>query len=247
MWEDYKQKVSDVSYPVYRRVFESMKIGFGRPSQDDCDVCARHTAHQASPGEGHNAETCTDCKESRKHRVRYVKARKAYQDDANLDNRNHSLFTADLQKVILLPKMTTKEHLFVSRLVVFNETFASMNEEVDFAVLWHEEIAGRLASAFIKRINLSGKETVTFWVYNCSGQNKNWTLFSGLVWHTNQEWGPQKVTIRYLERGHTFMRADSVHGCIGSKMKKCQKIHTFDDFVELCEKASKKIKAVVMQ
>ena len=58
--------------------------------------------------------------------------------------------------------------------------------------------------------------------------------------------GPQKVTVRYLERGHTFMRADSVHGCRGSKMKKCQEIHTFDDFVKLCQKASKKIKAVVM-
>ena len=41
MWEDYKEKISDVSYPVYRRVFETMNIGFGRPSQDDCDVCVR--------------------------------------------------------------------------------------------------------------------------------------------------------------------------------------------------------------
>ena len=104
----------------------------------------------------------------------------------NSDNRNQRLFTADMQKVILLPKMTTKEHFFVSRLVVFNETFASMNEEVDFAVLWHEGIAGRLAtnvaSAYIKCINLSG-DTVTVWVDNCSGQNKNWTLFSALVWY----------------------------------------------------------------
>ena len=41
------------------------------------------------------------------------------------------------------------------------------------------------------------------------------------------------------------MRADSVHGCIGLKMKKYQEIHTFDDFVELCQKASKKIKAMI--
>ena len=138
MWEDYKVKISDVSYPVYCRVFETMNIGFGRPSQDDCDVCARQTAHQASPGEGHDAETCAECEGSRRHMMRYVNARKAYQDDANSDNRNQSLFTADMQKVILLPKMTTKEHFFVSRLVVFNATFASMNEEVDFAVLWHK-------------------------------------------------------------------------------------------------------------
>ena len=36
--------------------------------------------------------------------------------------------------------LSTKEHFFVSRLVVFNETFASMNEEVDFAVLGTKEL-----------------------------------------------------------------------------------------------------------
>ena len=36
--------------------------------------------------------------------------------------------------------LSTKEHYFVSRLVVFNETFASMNEEVDFAVLGTKEL-----------------------------------------------------------------------------------------------------------
>ena len=40
--------------------------------------------------------------------------------------------TVDMQKIILLPKTTLKEHFFVSRLVVFNETFASVKEDDDF-------------------------------------------------------------------------------------------------------------------
>ena len=37
-----------------------------------------------------------------------------------------------MQKIILLPKMTLKEHFFVSRLVVFNDAFALVKEDSDF-------------------------------------------------------------------------------------------------------------------
>ena len=102
--------------------------------------------------------------------------------------------------------MTIKEHFFVSRLVVFNETFASLNKDGDYVVLWHEGVAGRkasdVASAYIKCINVTGKEHIIIWADNCTAQNKNWWLYSSLVWCVNQPWGPQSVTLKYLERGH---------------------------------------------
>ena len=57
---------------------------------------------------------------------------------------------------LLLSKLTTKEHFFVSRLNVFNETFASLKGDANFVMLWHEGIAGRVAanvaSSFIKML-----------------------------------------------------------------------------------------------
>ena len=38
-------------------------------------------------------------------------------------------FVTDMQRVLVLPKLTTKEHLFVSRLVTFNQTFASKESD----------------------------------------------------------------------------------------------------------------------
>ena len=56
-------------------------------------------------------------------------------------------FTADMQKVLLLPKSTTKNHFFVRRLVVFNETFACMSGSLpDFCILWHQALSGRIAA-----------------------------------------------------------------------------------------------------
>ena len=146
--------------------------------------------------------------------------------------------------------MTLKEHFFVSRLVTFNETFASLNNTTDYVVLWHEGIAGRcasdVASAYMKCINLCEKDNVVFWADNCTGQNKNWVLFTALCWCVNQNWGPKTITLKFLERGHTFMRADSIHGNIGSAMRKRPNIYTFDDFVDVCDGSAKKIRPVTL-
>ena len=91
-------------------------------------------------------------------------------------------------------------------------------------IYWHEEICGRnaadVASAYVKCINLAATEDIIFWADNCASQNKNWILFTVLVWCVNHEWGPKQVTMKYLEKGRSFMRADSVHGSISRKMRK---------------------------
>jgi len=43
------------------------------------------------------------------------------------------------------------------------------------------------------------------------------------------------------------MKADSIHGSIGKKMRKKPEIITFQDFVDLCNEAGTNIKAVVME
>ena len=56
------------------------------------------------------------------HERKYREARAEYKKGAESDV---VVLTADMQRVLVLPKLDTKEHLFVSRLVTFNETFAS--------------------------------------------------------------------------------------------------------------------------
>ena len=58
-------------------------------------------------------------------------------------------------------------------------------------------------------------------------------------------WGPGTITINYLEKGHTFMAADAKHGNIRKLFHKTSTVTTFDDFVQLCEKANS-IKAIVL-
>ena len=252
MWTDYASQ-NNVSYPVYHRVFQSENISFAKSSQDDCDFCAKYEMHKKDAPDDHDADSCTECLNGKKHLDRAGKARAEYRKDSCCFDYdpNVGIYAADMQKVILLPKMTLKEHFFISRLVVFNETFACLTPGKDILLLWHEAISGRnakdVASSYIRCINLSGKNSLVFWADNCTSQNKKWTLFTALAWCVNQEWGPRTVEMRYLERGHTFMRADSIHGSIAKKMKKSPNIYDFEGFVDICDSAAQSTKPVAMK
>jgi len=99
---------------------------------------------------------------------------------------------------------------------------------------------------YVKCLVNCGSDRIVFWADNCSAQNKNWTLFTALTCCINAEWRPGEICIKFLERGHTFMEADSVHGLIGIKMKITAEILTFDDFVEFGNKSGKKIQPITL-
>ena len=99
---------------------------------------------------------------------------------------------------------------------------------------------------YLRCVELSGARKLLFWADNCVGQNKNWVLFTVLASCVNAVWGPDRITLRYLEKGHTFMKADSVHGQIGKKLKKAGEVITFDELCDLCEKSGSSIKVVTM-
>ena len=103
-----------ICYKTYCNVFKSENIGFSRPSQYECEICLSYKDHIKDSG--HNSNQCAECIAYAKHKVRYSQARIEYQKPIP---EEVLCFTADMQRVIVLPKLTTKKHLFVSRLVTF--------------------------------------------------------------------------------------------------------------------------------
>ena len=145
-----------------------MKNCISRPSQDACDTCEKYKSHCKPACDDHVETACDTCIKGKKHIEAAQKARHEYKNDSeNTENAtNKAVFAADTQKIVLSPKLTTKEHFFVSRLVVFNEIFARLSGGSDFLALWREGIAGRLAanvaSAWIKCIDACGAESIVF-------------------------------------------------------------------------------------
>ncbi|XP_072172310.1 uncharacterized protein [Diadema setosum] len=248
---DFCEQVNHTcSYTYYRTIFKSCNISFAVPSSDLCQKCEEHKQYHKDGPQEHQCEDCTceECLMYHKHRERANQARKAMEDDcAQMEEDNNILVvTADMQKAITMPKLPSKDHFFAKKLVLFNETFASPTRTgPKTCIVWHEGEAGRkasnLASSYLHFIKGNrDKEHVIIYSDNCCSQNKNWTLFSAFVRVVNDpSLAVQVLTMKYLEPGHTYMAADSIHGSITKKFNNRSAIHDFGDFVDVMQSSRK--------
>lgn len=166
------------------------------------------------------------------------------------------VYAGDMQKVFLLPRMPkVKDGFFTSRMIVFNETFASMKKHKDsthFCILWYEAMAARRAedvsSAFIKLLDLNRDALdIIIWLDNCGAQNKNWILFSSLMLYVNDDaCSVNSVTLKYLLTGHTYNAADGLHGKIEQRLKKTATVEDMQDFVDVVKNSAAKIEVKLM-
>nr|CAH7755022.1 unnamed protein product [Callosobruchus chinensis] len=230
------------SYELYRNVVVKEKnISFAHLGHQECEVFEAFKLHSISHTKENLDLTCDCCKKWDVHIKRAQAARQFYRDDVQKARDSDDLyFSADLQKVIMLPRLEMfKDVIFTQRIIAFNESFVPLGKnshEKPLAILWHEAIAGRkkeeLVSAFFQFfLYFRDKNNIILWLDNCSSQNKNWTLFSFLVYIINSDYvGTETITLKYFEPGHTFMSADSFHHQVEMSLKKKKKVYDFLDF-----------------
>lgn len=234
-----------ISYWSYYRVIRSMNISTKEPSNDTCSICLTFKESH----EGCQERSCLVCEDHQKHLKRAMESRELYRQQSQ-EGPNHLVYCADLQKVFLLPKKDgIKEVLFTPRLVCFNETFAvagqSSPDLKNYLCVWHEAERGRkspdIASTFFNFLMKISQEKpnlpITIWTDNCGSQNKSFVLFSAMVSIVNSLNIP-KICIRYFERGHTYMKADCLHGHIETKMKRHKCIYDFQQFLKIMRSAN---------
>ena len=145
------------------------------------------------------SDDCTICSKYKIHKELYALSLKKYDEDKerSLTDKSIIFLSADLQKVILLPRLPGyKVCLFTSRLITFNMTFAPLgkkgvhHEFNPVGILWHEEIAGRkdenISSAFYKIIQhhqFRDSSDWVLWTDNC-GASVGHFLLCSFRWST---------------------------------------------------------------
>ena len=254
MFNDYMDsdsgKENPCSYRYYALTIKNMNISFTKLGNEECEVCAEHDQHVAvGCSEIGNVSQCNECLMWTEHMEHVKICRSEYKKDSNVicDAAKETIVSADMQKVFMLPNLPSfKRCIFTKRIIAFNESFVPLGEKFinrGYAVLWHEATGGRKArditSAFHRFIlENKTKQKITIWLDNCSSQNKNWTLFSFLISIVNSnKITAEQITLKYLEPGHTFMSADSLHAAIEKQRKIKEKIYDFQDWVDVVSTA----------
>jgi hypothetical protein len=167
----------------------------------------------------------------------------------NRDNTHENVYlSADMQKAMLFPIIKVKNNYFNEKLTLYNQTFSELGQKSHaFCYLSFDGEVGKSANEFVNYYlkvltnkKYENAKNMFIWVDNSSSQNKNWILISNLLLFINDiSIKVENLFINYLEVGHTFMSADSVHGCIGKYIKNCDNIYTFDQFVDEIKKSRK--------
>ena len=84
-------------------------------------------------------------------------------------------------------------------------------------------------------------KNITTWCDNYIGQNKNWTLYSSILQNLSvSQIRVELKTIKYFEKGHKFMAADSFHHQVEEGIPKRRYLYDLNNFVQainLCEDA----------
>lgn len=157
-------------------------------------------------------------------------------------------------RIFLLPHLP-HVCLFTPRLVVHSETFSPVGVRVrqtgkarpSISIIWQEGTAGRdaadVTSAFLRFLETErDAETVTFWTDNCSSQNKNWVLISGVLQAVHRsDLKLQKVTMKYLQKGHTSVSAGTVHPVCNKGLKRTKNVLDMTDFKSAISRSSEVI------
>ena len=256
MHKDFIQSRSKeiVSYERYRKILNSMTISFTKLGEEHCELCEEHTHHQCQgkrdsneqEGENNNSEIY---KRIEIHVERVRKLRESHCADANNNERNtEPCFSMDKLKFLMLPHLPgMKTAQITRRIVMINQSITPLGEFKNNSrhkpkgYLWHKGIQGRKDEDFasvVRKFLLESEhhdcKNITIWCDNCPGQNKNWTLYSSIVHSlSTSEVLVETFTLKYFEKRHTFMAADSFYHQLKEGILKRRYLYEFNDYIKV--------------
>lgn len=212
----------------FSEIFHEENYSVFIPRKDQCDVCvsAKHgniddATHQA-------------------HILAKNQARAEKETDKHAASEEKSVWTMDLQAVLLCPKTKASALYYKTKLQVHNFTLYNLKTKEGYCYIW-EEPEGDLSSEVFASLQYSHfdryiqehpqvKELI-IWSDGCGYQNRNTTISNAyleLARHRHV-----KIVQKYLVAGHTQMEVDSMHACIERKL--VSDIFTPRDYIVIME------------
>jgi hypothetical protein len=240
--------LNSCNYDYFIKKFREKNIGFSVPSTDLCDKCETYISHSSA-----NLDCdCLVCVNYEKHCENYRKARNLINIDKNLSNidLNTIVLNGDLMKVIPVPVLKNKNSNFSEKITVYNQTFCQLgSDKKSFCLVSHDAEIRKTANEFVNFILqfimsefCSEFKNLIIWFDNCCAQNKNYLLFTSFISIINDPSVKlENITFKYLEVGHTYMAADSLHGNISQKIKEEKYIFSPIHFISHVQNSRKNV------
>lgn len=253
MYNLYCEEVTKpASLSSYKKIFLS-KFNLRRKKlkKDTCKLCDQLEVEMKHCADNIKLQTLKEEKDL--HLEKAEKAQTMRKEDMLAARNQPDMETLcfDLQKTLPLPKIPTNIVYYKRQLCVYNLGIHSGKDNKGHCYVWVESEAGRgaqeVGSCLKKHIqeNLTTINELVLWSDSCGGQNRNIKIV--LILKTILEKHPtlQKITLRYVLPGHSFLPNDSDFGDIECALKLQQRLYTVDDYVNVMKVCRKKNALVV--
>lgn len=225
-----EQGIRSFSSKCFSDTFHELNYSVFIPRKDQCDVCVS-AKHNNIDNESH---------------AQHIKAKDEARAEKSKDKENAnastSVWTMDLQAVLLCPNTKASAMYYKTKLQVHNFTLFNLATKEGFCYTW-DESEGSLSSEVFASIiyqhffnyldSNPGIKEIVIWSDGCGYQNRNTIVSNSLLQLTIE----RKVTIlqKFLVSGHTQMECDSMHSTI-ERRRVCD-VYNPRDYVVIMETA----------
>ena len=229
------EHLQPVEFTTFRDVFNEENISIFVPRKDQCDTCVSY--HQKQPNVSEE--------DYKKHQLQKEEAREAQAEDIHNTSACQNVFCMDAQSVLLCPVTKASAMYYRTKLAVHNYTVYDSRTNTGYCYLWDESEGDLSANVFAsilrkfleEKVALHEGDVVVLWSDGCGYQNRNVTLTNALFDLARK----RKVIIiqKFLEKGHTQMKCDSMHSVIERKIRG-KDIYLPSSYATLCRDACRR-------
>lgn len=104
---------------------------------------------------------------------------------------------------------------------------------------------GSCLKRYIEDYLKTGTTHLILWADSCGGQNRSIKLVLMLKYILQRHSTLKKITLRFLQPGHTYLPNDSEFGDVECALKTHNRLYTADDYIEVMESCRRKSKFTV--
>ena len=230
-----------VSERMYRHIFNTnFNISFFKPKKDQCSQCNVYYAAEGATKERLMSDwTAHKAREDQAMKMKEADKLKACEDPT------FETVSFDLRAVICTPHAGDAQIYYKRKLSVYNFTIYQPSTNDGFCYVWDESEGGRgsceIGTCLLEYIKALPKEITHLSTFSdtCGGQNRNQFILATMLYAIqNDDNNLQTTDMKYMERGHSYLEADSMHACI-EREKRHRKVYTTEGWQLLISLARK--------
>lgn len=249
MYTLYKSEVliDPVSKSFYKHIFlTKFNLQRKKLKKDTCFTCDRLQVLISNSEDEAQLAVLKEEKETHLTLAENAQENKTKDMKAAENNPDLETLCFDLEKTLPLPRIPTNVVFYKRQLWVYNLGIHSGKEKRGHCYVWVEGEAGRgaqeVGSCLRKHIQeeMGPVKELILWSDSCGGQNRNIKIVLLLKSILEEHPTLEKITMKFLVPGHTFLPNDSDFGDIESALKLQQRIYTPEDYIRVMESCKKR-------